>query len=425
MTSVVENTEIELGGKMENRPNIIMILADDLGYGDLGCYDGSYLETPNIDALADGGLKFTDFHASAPVCSPTRVALMTGRYQQRSGIEGVITAKNHRDKGLGQDQTTIAQVLNQVGYATAIYGKWHLGYHPRYNPCNFGFDSFRGFVSGNVDYHSHIDQIGEADWWMNLSLKPEVGYTTDLITQHGLSFIEENADRPFFLYLAHECPHYPYQGREDPADRTIGNPYPTHGHRQDRKGAYKEMMEAMDEGVGAVVAKVNELGLTSNTVFFFCSDNGPVSPGLTGGLRGQKGSIWEGGHRVPAIAYYPSQIPPQCVTNQTATTLDLFPTFSHLAKTEVSVELDGLNLWPLMTKGNSLPDRALFWRFKDQSCIRQGDWKLMDDGQLFNLVDDLAESTNIADQYPQLTQDLAVELRQWNKNVSKGVKRQV
>ena len=135
--------------------NIILILADDLGYGDLGCYGGLDLETPNIDALADGGLKFTDFHSNAPVCSPTRAAVMTGRYQQRSGIEGVITAKSHRNRGLGKDQTTIAQILKQVGYATAIYGKWHLGYRPRYNPCNFGFDEFRGFVSGTgfVDFH--------------------------------------------------------------------------------------------------------------------------------------------------------------------------------------------------------------------------------------------------------------------------------
>ena len=404
--------------------NIILILADDLGYGDLGCYGGLDLETPNIDALADGGLKFTDFHSNAPVCSPTRAAVMTGRYQQRSGIEGVITAKSHRNRGLGKDQTTIAQILKQAGYATAIYGKWHLGYHPQYNPCNFGFDEFRGFVSGNIDYHSHIDQVGEADWWSNRNLKSELGYTTDLITQYGLSFIENNVDTPFFLYLAHECPHYPYQGRKDPADRSIGNPYPIYGRRQNKKEAYKEMMEAMDEGVGAIVAKVKELGLASQTVFFFCSDNGPVSPGLTGGLRGQKGTIWEGGHRVPAIACCPSIIPSSCVTSQTATTLDLFPTFSHLAQAEVSVELDGVNLWPLMVGGSALPDRSLFWRFKNQSCIRQGDWKFIDDGQLFNLADDLAESTDIVNQYPARAEDLEAELSQWNRNVSKGIERQ-
>ena len=209
---------------MIRRPNIILILADDLGYGDPSCYSGQHLNTPNIDALADGGLKFTDFHANAPVCSPTRAALMTGRYQQRSGLEGVLSARNHRDKGLAGSQITIAQILKQVGYATAIYGKWHLGYQPRFNPNRFGFDEFRGFVSGNVDYHSHIDQIGQEDWWENLELQPEEGYSTDLITQHGLSFIKRHADQPFFLYLAHECPHYPYQGRNDPAGRNIGNP---------------------------------------------------------------------------------------------------------------------------------------------------------------------------------------------------------
>ncbi|MDP7278712.1 MAG: sulfatase-like hydrolase/transferase [Candidatus Poribacteria bacterium] len=413
---------------MKRRPNIILILADDLGYGDPSCYSGQHLNTPNIDALADGGLKFTDFHANAPVCSPTRAALMTGRYQQRSGIEGVISAQNHRDKGLAGNQITMAQILKQVGYATAIYGKWHLGYQPRFNPNRFGFDEFRGFVSGNVDYHSHIDQIGQEDWWENLELQPEEGYSTDLITQHGLSFIKRHADQPFFLYLAHECPHYPYQGRNDPADRSIGNPHPVHGSRTDREEAYKEMMEAMDEGIGKMVATVEKLGLADDTLIFFCSDNGPVNPGSSDGLRGQKGTLWEGGHRVPAIAYCPSRIPAKGVTTQTTVTFDLLPTFAHLAQAPIrdNWQLDGLNLWPLMSRNESLVERSLFWRFNDRSCIRRGDWKLMsgEGGGLFNLAQDLSESVDLASKHPQLVRELQAELDQWNQTVSDDVVRQ-
>lgn len=413
---------------MKRRPNIILILADDLGYGDPSCYSGQHLNTPNIDALADGGLKFTDFHANAPVCSPTRAALMTGRYQQRSGLEGVISARNHRDKGLAGSQITMAQILKQVGYATAIYGKWHLGYQPKFNPTRFGFDEFRGFVSGNVDYHSHIDQIGQEDWWENLELQPEEGYSTDLITQHGLSFIKRHADQPFFLYLAHECPHYPYQGRNDPADRNIGNPHPVHGSRTNREEAYKEMMAAMDEGIGKVVATVEKLGLADDTLFFFCSDNGPVNPGSSGGLRGQKGTLWEGGHRVPAVAYYPSRIPAKDVTAQTTITFDLLPTFAHLAQAPIpdDWQLDGLNLWPLMGRNEPLAERSLFWRFNDRSCIRRDGWKLMsgEDGGLFNLAQDLSESVDLASSNPQLARELQAELDQWNQTVSDGVARQ-
>ena len=413
---------------MIRRPNIILILADDLGYGDPSCYSGQHLNTPNIDALADGGLKFTDFHANAPVCSPTRAALMTGRYQQRSGLEGVLSARNHRDKGLAGSQITMAQILKQVGYATAIYGKWHLGYQPRFNPNRFGFDEFRGFVSGNVDYHSHIDQIGQEDWWENLELQPEEGYSTDLITQHGLSFIKRHADQPFFLYLAHECPHYPYQGRNDPADRNIGNPHPVHGSRANREGAYKEMMAAMDEGIGKVVATVEKLGLADDTLFFFCSDNGPVNPGSSGGLRGQKGTLWEGGHRVPAVAYCPSRIPAKGVTAQTTITFDLLPTFAHLAQAPIpdDWQLDGLNLWPLMGRNEPLAKRSLFWRFNDRSCIRRDGWKLMSgkDGGLFNLAQDLSESVDLASSNPQLARELQAELDQWNQTVSDGVARQ-
>ncbi|NQT02271.1 MAG: sulfatase-like hydrolase/transferase [Planctomycetes bacterium] len=200
-------------GATAERPNIILIMADDLGYGDIGCYGSKKIRTPNIDALARGGLRFTDYHSNCPVCSPTRAALLTGRYQQRCGIEGVVTAAKHRHTGMALEEVTFAEVLKRRGYATGIFGKWHVGYNVEFNPAKQGFDEFIGYVSGNVDYHSHIDQAGFEDWWKNLQKVPEEGYCTDLITKHGVDFIERHKDGPFCLYLPHEAPHYPYQGR--------------------------------------------------------------------------------------------------------------------------------------------------------------------------------------------------------------------
>lgn len=208
-------------------PNIVLIMADDLGYGDISPY-GGWIKTPNLKQLAQTGVQFSDFHASGNVCSPTRAGLMTGLYQQRLGIPGVLFADPARPEhyaGIAAAHTTIAEVLQQHGYATAIFGKWHLGYQAQHNPTLHGFDEFRGFVSGNLDYQSHIDMMGRADWWHNDKLQAEEGYLTDLLTDHAVRFIEENTDRPFFLYLPHHAPHFPFQGRNDPADRSIGGDF--------------------------------------------------------------------------------------------------------------------------------------------------------------------------------------------------------
>ena len=196
---------------INDKPNIIIIVADDLGYGDLSIFGNKNINTPNIDKLGLEGIVFTDFHSNGSVCSPTRAALLTGKYQQRVGVSGVITAKNHRDKGLSTDEITFANIAKESGYKTGIFGKWHLGYDPVYNPINQGFDEFIGFVSGNVDYHSHIDQEGYKDWWFDNELNEEVGYSTDLISKHSIDFIKKNKDENFLLYIAHESPHYPFQ----------------------------------------------------------------------------------------------------------------------------------------------------------------------------------------------------------------------
>jgi len=420
-------------GKSANaRPNIVLVVADDMGYGDCGCFGSDYIKTPNIDTVAERGVRFSDFHSNGALCSPTRAALLTGRYQQRSGIEGVISAKNHRHVGLPFEERTFAEVLKGAGYRTALFGKWHLGYEKRFNPSKRGFDEFVGFVSGNIDYRSHIDQVGIEDWWKADELTPEDGYTTDLVTKHGLRFIEdgvrEDRYRPFCLYLAHECPHYPYQGPHDDAYRTPGNPRPINGPREDKRQAYKEMMECMDAGIGKILDCVRANGIEENTLVFFFSDNGPSGPGSAGTLRGGKGTVWEGGHRVPAAACWPGTIPPGTETDATCIGMDLFPTMLAMAGVEPppGLELDGADIMPVMTGGAPRLERDLFWRLKGKRAVRSGKWKLVlgerdaEERELFDLETDLSESENLAGDRPDLADELEKKLVAWETDVSMG-----
>lgn len=410
----------------KKKPNIILIMADDLGYGDVGCYGNDWIRTPNIDALAKGGMKLLDYHSNCPVCSPTRAALLTGRYQQRAGFDGVVSAANHRDTGLDLNEVTFAEVLKPHGYKTAIFGKWHLGYSPEFNPVNQGFDEFFGYVSGNVDYLSHIDQAGFADWWRQDHLEPENGYVTDLVKEHGVDFIRRHKENPFCLYLAHESPHYPYQGPDDPPDRTVGNPKPTHGSRQDIKSAYKEMIEAMDKGIGEIIETVKKEGLANRTFIFFCSDNGSTGPGSAGKLRGKKGTLWEGGTRVPAIAYWPGKIKAGATSKERVASMDLFPTFLALSGIDKPADLifDGFDLSLLFFKMATLPQRNLFFRYKKSKAVMSGPWKYHFDGNehfLFNLETDLSEQINLAQLYPDKLKELKDKYSDWEKKVTLGV----
>ncbi len=416
---------------MGNRPpNVILILADDLGYGDLGCYGNRAIRTPHLDRLAAGGLRFTDFHANAPVCSPTRAALLTGRYQPRAGIPGVIVSSPQRNRhhGLHTHEVTLSRCLKDAGYATGVFGKWHLGYEPRYNPVHHGFDRFRGYVSGNVDYRSHVDQAGFADWWDGLQLAPEQGYTTELITEHSCRFIEQYRDRPFFVYVAHEAPHYPYQGPDDLPDRTVGGDFPVWGSREDRKAAYREMIEAFDAGVGRVVETVAKAGLAEDTLIFFCSDNGANQVGSNAPLRGGKSTVWEGGHREPAIAYWPGRIREGRTTDETAMTFDLMPTCLTLAGAGVSAahRLDGVDLGGVLFRGEALTERHLVWAFQGAWAVRRGRWKLVKGEKgcpgpaLFDLAVDLGETTDLADAHPDRVVVLQSAYRSWAADVAEG-----
>lgn len=408
-------------------PNIILIMADDLGYGDIACFGNENIKTPSIDKLASEGMKFTDYHSNGSVCSPTRAALLTGRYQQRSGMEGVIYAKGEtRQTGLAIEELTFADFLKEAGYATGIVGKWHLGYRIDFNPIYQGFDYFRGYVSGNVDYHSHVDGAGIPDWWHDLEKTEEKGYVTDLITKYAIDFIEENKDEPFCLYVAHEVPHFPFQGRKDKADRFPGRKFVAHGSRKDKKGAYKEMIEAMDEGIGKMIKKLEELQLNEKTLVFFCSDNGGLDQiANNGNLRGSKGSLWEGGHRVPAIAWWPGNIEAGSVSSETVMSMDLFPTFVNLSKMKTNNKFDGVDISRLLLEQIDLPDRSVFWKYRKQKVIRSKNWKLIvenDTSRLYNLWEDIAEQKDLAKSEKSLVSELKLELDSWEKDVSAGVK---
>lgn len=408
------------------KPNMIFIMADDLGYADLGCYGSSEIETPYLDRLASGGVRCTDFHSNGPVCSPTRAALMTGRYQQRSGVSGVITALSHRDKGMALEEWTIAEAMGELGYRTALFGKWHLGYPETFNPVHQGFDEFKGFVSGNVDYHRHIDQEGHFDWWQQNELKDDPGYITDLISDYGVDFIRRNKNQPFVLMLTHGAPHYPIQNRETPGFRVTGkiNRKQPRLKLDDPKAVYRDMIEIMDEGIGRIVAEVEAQGLRERTLIIFCSDNGPASLGSAGPYRAKKGSVYEGGHRVPAIFNWPETLPAGTECNTTLLTMDMLPTFVTLAGGEVdpSRQLDGVSILPALN-GESLPRGPLFWQFKGRTAVRVGDWKMVTRGEqneLYNLASDPSEKQNVAQSHPEIVKQLSDHMQAWQHSVSQN-----
>jgi arylsulfatase A-like enzyme len=408
------------------RPNFVLIMADDLGYGDLGCYGNTRINTPHIDRMAAHGLLFTDYHSNGAVCTPTRAALLTGRYQQRSGLEGVIYVRGEtRETGLDTAEFTIAEALRAAGYATGIVGKWHLGYRPAYNPVVQGFDFFRGYVSGNIDYISHYDGAGIPDWWHDTTLVEEQGYVTDLIGRYAVEFIEAHEHEPFFLYMAHEAPHWPYQGRNDRADRLPGIDFPAQGSREDRDVAYKEMVEIMDETVGQVFSCLERLGLHRQTAVIFCSDNGGVPVlGDNGPWRGHKSQLWEGGHRVPALVWWPGKVQPGRYHGP-AMSMDWFPTLLRLsgADVQIPVPLDGQDLSEALLHGITLKPHPIYWKYRDQGAVRAGRWKWLMDGDqqyLYDLETDHAESNDLADDAPELADSLRRAFDLWYTDVTPG-----
>ncbi len=425
------------------RPNIIVIMVDDMGYSGLSCYGNKYCNTPETDRLAAEGIHFTDFHSSGVVCSPTRAGLLTGRYQQRAGIEAVIHPRlehpEHR-KGLQESEITFAEALREAGYATGLVGKWHLGYAaetPKYHPLNHGFGYFVGYLSGNIDYASHYGDHNEHDWWHGRIETKEEGYTTHLINKYALQFIEENRDKPFCLYVAHEAIHEPVQGPGDPPQRGPGrreNPTPP-------DVAYQRMIQAMDEGVGQIRRKIVELGLDKNTLIFFFSDNGGNGRSRTNSARytGAKGAVWESGHHVPAIAWWPGMIKPGTVTDEMAISIDLMPTMLALSGASVPQghHLDGIDLSAVLFKQKRLRPRPLFWAHLGNNgarmeAMRDGPWKLIvthpgakpgtfenEKTILYNLIDDPGEKSDVKHEHHNRTFRMLQQLKKWYAEVTR------
>ena len=376
------------------------------------------------------------------MCSPTRAALLTGQYQQRLGriFEGPLSAKAHAHTGLPLEAVTLPETLKSAGYATGMFGKWHLGYELPHLPTRHGIDEFRGLLTGDGDHHSHISRSGDEDWWHNEQIEMEAGYSVDLLTQHSVNFMTRNKRRPFFLYLAHLAIHFPWQGPDEKAHRVQGRDYwnlsKLGPHDEGQVGpVVRQMVEAVDASVGQIMAALERLGLDDNTFVLFASDNGGYlnyadrfagEISSNGPLRGQKGDVFEGGHRVPAIAWWPGRIGAGLVTHETAMTMDLLPTYAELAGAATPKTVDGTTLTGLLFEGKPLPHRDLFWRKDDEWAVRRGPWKLVgSEGQvqLFNLNEDIAESQDVSTQHPKRVKQLRAAFNAWQHDVDRTTQR--
>ncbi len=417
-------------------PNILVILGDDLGYGELGCQGYTReIPTPHVDSIAAHGIRFTNGYVSGPYCSPTRAGLMTGRYQTRFGHEfnpgpAKVALKNF---GLALGETTIAQRLKTAGYTTGWFGKSHLGYEPPFHPLKRGFDEFYGFLGGA---HSYLDAEEDPS---NPILRGTTrtndidGYTTDAFARETLAFIERNRNRPWYAYLAFNAVHGPLEATDKYLSRF--------SHLKDpRRRTYAAMQSAMDDAVGLVLAKIRELGQEENTLIIFFSDNGGPTPSTTSGngpLRGYKAQTWEGGIRIPFMVQWKGRIPAGRVDDRPVIQLDVLPTALAAAGVAIKPEwkLDGVNLLPYLTgERNTAPHEALFWRFGHQVAIRMGDWKLVkgaglpglkltesgtgaiQGAELYNLAQDIGEKHNLAASEPARVRQLAAAWDAWNRD---------
>ncbi|MGB0579510.1 MAG: sulfatase-like hydrolase/transferase [Limisphaerales bacterium] len=418
------------------KPNVILILADDLGYADLGAYGNRINRTPHLDRLAQEGIRFTDFHSNGANCSPTRAAILTGQYQQRWNIEGTL---GEGAKGLSQKSITIAERLRAAGYTTGLMGKWHLGYQPDNSPLRHGFDEFVGHLHGATDYLSHVDRYGRMDWWHNEKKVHEKGHNTTLITKHSVRFIEEHRDRPFFLFISHSAIHFPWQTRQSPPHRRPGKRYESSkGKLGPHVGSpiqpiVRGMIEELDDSVGAIVAALKKHELDKSTLIFFTSDNGGIirMKGVpinqqnrisdNTPWRGQKHGLYEGGHRVPAIAWWPGQINPGQSAATTVTT-DLFPTILNLAGQQAGMT-DGVDLSAHLLKQQPLPERTLFWRNGNSKAVRWKNWKLVRNHEApFELYDldqspDEKPKFNQIEARKEIADDLLRRMRLWEESL--------
>lgn len=427
------------------RTNFIVFLTDDHGYHDLGCQGAQELKTPNLDALAASGARFTNWYSSAPVCAPSRAALMTGRCPVRAGVPT-------NGPSLPVSEQTIATLLKSRGYSTGIVGKWHLGSTPDTVPNAHGFDYFFGFLSGCIDYYSHRYYWGEPrrvnyhDLWQNRTEIFEDGqYFTELVTREAKRFISENHSKPFFLYVPFNGVHYPMH-----APRKYVERFP---NLEPERQMYAAMLSAVDNSVGEILGLVRNFGLTENTLVFFGADNGatrepraglngqPAKGGSNSPFRGNKFSLFDGGMHVPAIMSWPGTIPPNQVIHETGAHIDLLPTICKAAGVPIPADrtIDGRDVWPMMTTRARSPHEALFWSSGGQLAVRRGKWKLVKDGFiadgtpegqqklagddavfLSDLEQDPGESRNRRHDEPALADELLTLAQRWLEEQKKN-----
>lgn len=428
-------------GDVAQRPNIVLILADDLGWADLGCYGSKFYRTLNLDRLAEGGMRFTQAYAACPVCSPTRSALMTGKYPARLHLTDYIPGQ--RDSAqrkllradflqqLPLEETTIAELLRPAGYATAAIGKWHMG-GDGFEPTRQGFDvGIGGIASGSVASH-FAPYLRDGRTLPGLERAPAGEYLADRLTTEAEQFIEANRKRPFLLYLPHYAVHTPIMGKADliakyPADKPPGT---------QNNPIYAAMIENMDESVGRILRRLDALELTANTIVIFTSDNGglataesPHTPSTNNSpLREGKGYLYEGGIRVPLIVRWPGEIKPATTCVTPTSSIDLLPTIADICGLEVRHPVDGISIQPLLKQTAPLERDAIYWHYphyspqggKPGGAIRQGDFKLIEfyeqgRRELYNVVKDIGESTNLIDQDPQRAEQMGTKLAAWRQ----------
>jgi len=405
-----------------SRPHIVFILADDLGWGDLSCYGRPDYRTPNIDRLALQGTKLTDAYSASAVCTPTRCGYITGRYPARSkiGLEEPLIG-NNTSVGLEPDKQTIASLLKQSGYNTALFGKWHLGFRPEWGPNAHGFEEFFGILAGAGDYFLHQDGFGKPDLYENLTPVERHGYLTDLLTERAVDYVKKPRSTPFFLSLHYTAPHWPWQGPQggETISPTDKGTEPQIMARGGSLKLYAQMMKSLDDGVGKVMQALRAAGIDRNTLVIFTSDNGGERFSYLWPFSGQKGDLLEGGIRVPAIVRWPGVVPANHVTHQMAITMDWTATILANAKADVPVDsaLDGIDLLPILKGSRKEFDRTFFWRIYSQDAVREGKWKFVRNGEarkLFDLSVDEHEQADLSQKHPETLQRLMKEFANWN-----------
>jgi arylsulfatase A len=409
------------------RPNIVLIMSDDMGYADLGSYGASDVKTPNIDSLGRDGVRLTDFYANGVLCSPTRAGLINGRYQQRYLIDNVVGGATPPLKITGE---SLPQLLKNAGYATGLVGKWHLGATVQTGPRAHGFEYFFGFLGSHIDFYHHNRGAMAGDLWENdASIYPQLDgeYMTDLITDRSIRFIEHSAaaNKPFFVDVAYNAPHWPYQppGKPSPAPGTGAQQLPQQDNTATRAD-YVAMVEGVDQGVGKILQAIERLRLTNNTIVIFTNDNGGEWLSNGGPLFNRKWTTWEGGIRVPALIKWPGHIQPGRVSDQVGITMDLSASIVAVSGGKVPANYDGINVFPILEGRAPEVERTLFWRTdvgnRSMRAVRSGDWKLVVDGNhifVFNLRQDVSERNDLTSRRTDIANRLRPMITRWEQEM--------